>query len=336
MYHILTQYLWPDSAPTGLYAEDLAARLLDHGAGVRLVGGRGRYRTLAREKPLVPIVHLEHYDGRRGSFGQTLREYASVERAFARYIEEFVRSSDVVVVTSAPPNTVRLAERIKSRGASAIYWLQDYYPELVRGIHEYPTAMRRAFSRYWDKQLLRWDRVVKIGANLSGPSRNSTVIRNWPTLKFEWKAAPEPKTALYSGNLGYGHDVSLLVAACERLRDEGYRIDIRADGRGLRQLPGWLRAQPLHSDPQLLKEELVRHEIHLVAAHPEIQGAVFPSKIWNSLALGRELVCTGFEGAMLEELEASRNSPFDRHIEQWMDLLLSFRLVAQPMFAVAA
>ena len=270
----------------------------------------------------MPILHLDHYQGRRGSLAQTFVEYASVKRAFANYIDNFVRSGDVVVVTSAPPNTVQLADCIKRRGATAVYWLQDYYPELVRGIHEYPALLRRAFSRYWDGQLLRWDRVVKIGANLAGPSHNSIVIRNWPTIEIEETSAPEPKTALYSGNLGYGHDVGLLVAACEQLRDEGYKIDIRADGRGARQLPAWLKPQPLHGDPQLVKNDLSRHEIHLIAAHPDIRRAVFPSKIWNSIALGRRLVCTGFAGEMATELRAAKEARFDQHLDQWVQLVL--------------
>src|SRR5205814_1869706 len=117
-------------------AEHLATRLHEQGCDVRLVGGKGDYRTLGREKPPVPILHLEHYHGRRGNLAQTFIEYASVKRAFQRYIENVVRNGDVVVVTSAPPNTVQLATTIKRRGARAIYWLQDYYPELVRGIHE--------------------------------------------------------------------------------------------------------------------------------------------------------------------------------------------------------
>jgi len=321
-FHILTQYIWPDAAPTGLYAEHLATRLHERGCDVRLVGGQGNYRTLGRDKPTVPILHLEHYEGRRGNLAQTFVEYAAVKRAFANYIDKFVRPGDAVVVTSAPPNTVQLANCVKRRGATAIYWLQDYYPELIRGIHEYPATLRRAFSRYWDRFLSQWDRVVKIGSNLAGPSENSVIIRNWPTFTFENITEPEPRTALYSGNLGYGHDVDLLVAACEELRDAGYHLTIRADGRGARQLPSWLLVQPLHSDPEKLKRDLLRHEVHLIAGHPRIRRAIFPSKIWNSIAAGRRLICTGFAGEMLTELEATKEVRFDQHLDQWTQLIL--------------
>jgi hypothetical protein len=321
-FHILTQYIWPDAAPTGLYAEHLATRLHENGYDVRLVGGQGNYRSLGREKPPVPILHLDHYQGRRGNLAQTFIEYTSVNKAFARYIAEFVRSGDIVVVTSAPPSTVQLASAVKGRGARAIYWLQDYYPELIRGIREYPMSWRRAFSRYWDRELLQWDRVVKIGTNLAGPTQNSIVIRNWPTIEFQELRAPECNTALYSGNLGYGHDVASLVTACEDLRDAGYQITMRVDGRGVRHLPSWLKAQPLHVDSEKLKDDLLRHEVHLVAAHPKIRRAIFPSKIWNSIATGRRLVCTGFAGEMASELEQAKGALFQSHLEEWLNLLV--------------
>ena len=321
--HLLTQYIWPDAAPTGLYAEQLATRLHDSGHDVRLVGGSGKYRSLGRDKPPVPIVHLEHFRGRRGNLAQVLVEYGSVKRAFARYIDNFVRRGDVVVVTSAPPNTVRLARGIKRRGARAIYWLQDYYPELIRGIHEYHPRLRAAFSSFWDAQLEQWDCVVKIGANLGGPATNSVVIRNWPTLTFATLSPPEPRSALYSGNLGYGHDVKAFASACEKLRNEGFKLTIRADGPGVRQLPSWMSVHPLHNDPEKLKADLLQNEVHLVAGHPKIQRAIFPSKIWNSIALGRRLVCTGFDGEMSDELERACVADYEQHLEQWVELVLT-------------
>jgi hypothetical protein len=319
--HILSQYIWPDAAPTAVYAEQLAVRLQESGWQVSLVGGRGHYRAVQRDKPPVPMVYLRHWQGKRGKLGQTLAEYAAVNSAFACYIDQAIQPGDLAIVTSAPPNTVRLACRIRSRGAKAIYWLQDYYPELIRGIAEYPILLRQAFSRFWNYWLGRWNVVVKIGANLNGPSHNSVVIRNWPTLKFETPERFETGTALYAGNLGYGHDIRLFVAACEELRKANYKITLRADGPGTKQLPEWLRVQPLYESADSLKADLLRHEVHLVAAHPRIRRAIFPSKIWNSIACGRRLICTGFAGEMEQELEAARIAPFEDHLSQWEQLI---------------
>ncbi len=325
--HILTQYIWPDAAPTGLYAEQLARRFEQEGLQVKLVGGQGGYRALWRTQPVEQVIHLDHYRGRRGNLGQSVAEYVSVTRAFRDYISRFVRQDDVVIVTSAPPNTIGLASSIRTRGARAIYWLQDYYPELLRGLREYPKPLRSAFRHYWDRRLLEWDQVVKIGANLGGPQENSIVIRNWPTMAFDGTIEPESRTALYSGNLGYGHDVALLVEACTHLRAAGYRVTMRCDGRGADQLPAWLEPQPLENDPARLREDLLRHEVHLVAANPRITQAIFPSKIWNSLAARREVICTGFAGEMITEFEAARRAPFYRHLDHWL------HLVANPQLA---
>ena len=97
-----------------------------------------------------------------------------------------------------------------------------------------------------------------------------------------------------------------------------------------------MNPKPLHPHPDELKRDLLRHEVHLIAAHPKIQHAIFPSKIWNSIAAGRRLICTGFEGEMADELESALTSQFECHLEQWLALLLSMAGTAPVRMAVAA
>jgi hypothetical protein len=180
-------------------------------------------------------------------------------------------------------------------------------------------------SEHYDARYFDWQAAIgEFGgwANLGGPSHNSVVIRNWPTFNFETAVQSDPQTALYSGNLGYGHDGQLLVAAREHLRDAGYRITLRAGDPGVRHLPAWLKVQPLHADPNKLKEDLQRHEVHLIAALPKITQTIFPSKIWNSVAAGPRLICTGFADEMAEELEIAKRVPFENHLKKWTELLV--------------
>jgi hypothetical protein len=319
--HILTQYLWPDSAPCGIYAESLADHLGEAGLDTLLLCSSGNYRKTARPAPATPIISLASYPPRRGSFLSTLGGYASVSTVFEEYIRRDVRQGDIAIVTSAPPLAVRLHQAIHDQGASAIYWLQDYYPELVRGIWDYPSFVRALIGRRWHQHLACWDRVVKCAGNLDYHGPNATVIRNWPTLSFPETSAPEPNTALYTGNFGYGHDVRTFVAECKKLRDRGYRITVRGDGPGIAKLPDWIDAGPSYPTAAELHRQLLRHEVHLVAAHPKIRKAIFPSKIWNSLAAGREVIGTGFVGEMAVELEATLKSPFREHVGQWSQLV---------------
>lgn len=319
--HVLSQYLWPDAAPCGIYAESLADRLNDAGIDAVLACGSGNYRKSERPAPRTPIVWLSTYPPRRGSFISTLGGYASVCTMFEDYIRRDVRAGDVAIVTSAPPLTVRLHRVVHEQGATAIYWLQDYYPELVRGIWDYPAVLRALLGRHWHRHLAQWDRVVKCAANLDYHGPNATVIRNWATLDFPEPAAPEPWTALYTGNLGYGHDVESFLSACAQLRQRGYRITVRGDGPGMKKLPSWIDAGPSYPTAEELQRALLRHEVHLVAAHPKIRTAIFPSKIWNSLAAGREVIGSGFEGEMAEELAETRRAPLHEHLNEWTQLI---------------
>ena len=207
---------------------------------------------------------------------------------------------------------------IRRRDADAIYWLQDYYPELVRGLHEYPVPLRRVFRRFWDSKLAQWDRVVKIGENLGGPCENAIVIRNWPTIDFDRGDSFEPGIGLYLGNFGYGHDLGHLIDACERLRDGGYTISIRADGPGRRAIADL--AQGSTSLPRLEESEPSCYSTkNTYRGASKNHPGDFPFQIWNSLAAKRELICTGFVGVMADELEASKQAPFERHLQQWLE-----------------
>jgi hypothetical protein len=321
--HILNQYLWPDGAPTAIYAEQLGAAILAAGKEVVLAGGTGVYRLSSRPAPACPRVGLAHRRGRRGNLLTVAHEYASLTAAYQRYIAGQVGRGDVVIVSSAPPTTIGLHRQIRKMGARSVYWLQDYYPELLRGLVDYPAVVRGALAGAWGLVLEGWDVVVKAAGNLGYSNSNARVIRNWPTLTFPVAQLPRPRTALYSGNLGYGHDVQALVNKCEELRSAGYQITVRGDGPGMARLPVWLACSPPLTSDDELRRSYLESETHLVAGHPAMTQAVFPSKIWNTIASKRRLVCTGFAGAMVDELAASLASRPSEHLVQWQDLINS-------------
>ncbi len=183
--------------------------------------------------------------------------------------------------------------------------------------------MRAALGRYWNRHLAEWDYVVKSSANLDYDGPNARVIRNWPSVNVGAPRPFIPKTALYSGNLGYAHGIEPFLKKCEELHAEGYVITVRGDGPGIAKLPSWVHREPLFEDLDDLIRSYWEAEVHLIAADPRIQTALFPSKIWNSLATGREVICTGFEGKMADELEIARHAPFDKHQQQWVELITS-------------
>ncbi len=319
--HVLTQYAWPDDAPTGIYAEHVADALADEGVRVRLVAGTGRYREGRRPAPRTPVERLPHREGRRERLLSVALEYEAVRRAFARHISGEVREGDVVLLTSAPPTTVFLHRAVRARGATGVYWLHDYYPHLIRAVWDPPALLLRSLRRLWDRHLAGWDHVVKAAGNIRCPGERAVLIRNWNTLDLGAPRPAQSRTALYSGNLGWGHHLPSFLELCRQLVDEGYEVTVRGDGPGMKALPPWVRAEAPLSDPAALVRSYWDAEVHLVAGHPRIPDAVFPSKIWNAVAAGRPVRASGFAGPMLEEFEAARRAQPRAHLGQWVRFL---------------
>jgi hypothetical protein len=319
--HILTQYLWPDDAPTGIYAEHLADALSLRGVEVRLVGGVGRYRPGGRPAPRTPIEVLPHWQARRGRLLSVALEYEAVRRAFSRYLRKKLARGDVAILTSAPPTSLFLHSVVRSRGGVGVYWLQDYYPQLVRAVWDLRGPLRRTMSRIWDRNLLRWDHVVKAAGNIRCPRTDAALIRNWNTIDLGEPRPAVPRTALYSGNLGWGHHLPSFLELCRRLVNEGYRVTVRGDGPGMERLPQWVRREAPLTDPSALARSYWEAAVHLVAGHPSLPDAVFPSKVWNALVTGRPLLASGFTGAMQEELELARGLDPRSHLGHWLDFV---------------
>ncbi len=299
--HILNQYMWPDCAPGGIYAEQLGVCLQQSNYEVILVSTDSCFRRGIRPAPIIRSRKLEAYKGKRGAKLLMLAEYQSVFLAFQRYIKTDVRENDIVICTSAPPQAIHLIDVIRRKKAHGVYWLQDYYPDLLRGSAKIPPFVWNLLARHWNKVLQQWHRVVRISSNLRYQGANTTILRNWPTLNLGQPRPFEPKTASYFGNLGYGHCQKLFVEACTELHQDGYTVNFVGDGPNVSQFPSWINL--IHApDEQALIDLYWRAEVHLIAADPEVTGAVFPSKYWNSRGTGRRIVTSGFCGTMLAEL----------------------------------
>ena len=187
-FHILTQYIWPDAAPTGLYAEHLAARLHQNGCDVRLVGGKGNYQNIrARETAgadspprSLPRPPRKSAQISGNSFGQ-----ARV-RKLHRQIR---RQGDVVVATSAPPNTVQLAKLSSVAARARFIGCRIITRNLSAGC----TNIRRLRAVF---QPLLGSTTRAMGPRREDrqqpwrASENSVVIRNWPTFTFDEDPSP--------------------------------------------------------------------------------------------------------------------------------------------------
>ena len=328
--HVLSQYAWPDDAPTGIYAEQLADSLASAGVAVRLVARPGIVSQGAApgprdiDRPRRPLRRPPwgaHLHGQR--IRVRARRFPLVHPG-TRQVERRRRHHERPTHHAVPWQGHPFAGRDWSLLAAGLLPAADSR-RLGRS-----AGLVRLLDRAWRRQLGAWAHVVKAAGNLGYSGANAIVIRNWPTLELGPPAAPRPRTALYSGNLGWGHDLAAFVEVCRTLRDKGYEITVRGDGPGVGRLPEWIRTSPPFENPAELVRSYWNAEVHLVAGHPRFPEAIFPSKFWNAHATGRPVLASGFTGAMAEELETARQADFRTHLPRLAEFVLAVRAGCQP------
>lgn len=292
-------------------------------------------RYAAREeRPGVSVRRIRATGFGRASAAGRLLDYASylLGAAFSALRGPSPR---LVVGLSTPPLLGVLAVAIaRLRGARAVYWVMDVYPDLAVELGTLAPGARstralRALSRW---ALLRADLVVALGEEMErrlkrlAPAANVVVVHNWADERaFAGDAAgrdacraargwSDSFVALYSGNLGLAHEFDTVLAAAERLRASpdilfafvgtGPRrreLEAAAGARGLanvRFLP------PVPRDE--LEASLASADVQLITLKPGIEGLLVPSKIYGILASGRPCLYVGpRRGEVFEILRAA-------------------------------
>ncbi len=319
--HIINHHIWPDGSPICLITEQTAQYLTQQNVPVVVVGSGGKYRSSSRSKPDINFVTLKTKLFKRQNVFQNMMEYLMVLRAFWQYIRENVHDHDTLILTSAPPSNVLLRYALHKRKVKTVFWLFDYFPGYLFPLG-LPTFIYGWLRRWWDGELSRYDYVIKIAGNLGYYGENVRTFRLWPTMLLHSQSGIGANKALYSGNLGMAHDVNSLVTICEELRDRNFEIDIYADGPGTKKLPDWLKArlQPLLAEEDY-KKALANHDVHIVAGTPNVDELSFPSKTWNSIAAGKQIIPCGFFGKMQREFDLSLTADHTRHLPNLADYL---------------
>lgn len=324
MLHILNHHIWPDSSPVCLYAEQVALDLHKKGIPVRMVGGTNQYRKVKRPKPRIDLIRLKTVSQPRQNHRQILAEYISIFVALKKYLQTEVKTGDLVLVTSTPFLNVFLISALIRKKAKSIYWLSDYYPESLTslgGIYRFLSPVAKAAWPYW---LAKWDTVIKVADNLGYTGDNAVIYRLWPTTTFsqsETAKSSNKRAALFAGNLGITHDVNAFTKICRKLKGQGYSLSIFADGPGVSLLPAWIPVKPPNNSEAQLKKLYLSHDVHIVVGTKDNDKGSFPSKLWNSLAAGKEIKAVGFKGKMKRELDAAKSSNFKMHRQKLVDFI---------------
>jgi glycosyltransferase involved in cell wall biosynthesis len=120
-------------------------------------------------------------------------------------------------------------------------------------------------------------------------------------LRYEW-GLEDKFVVCYSGNMGRVHEFDTILDAAQSLASKAEVIEFLFIGGGAqrRMIEDEVRRRALpnvqfrpYQDRAALSFILGVGDVHLVSQRPEVEGYVFPSKLYGILAAGRPVMFIG-------------------------------------------
>lgn len=353
----VNRYFYPDISATSQLLSDLAFDLTDQ-FEVVVVASRQSYddprqRLTARETvqgARIYRVWTSHF-GRATLPGRFI-DYVAFYLSAGFQLLAIVRRGDVVVALTDPPIISIPAWLVcVIKRARLINWLQDLFPETAGalGFGVARGSIGAVLRWFRDKTLISASVNVVLGERMAAiikargvPSERIKLIHNWSPgneirplssdlnpLRSEWGLGTRFIVG-YSGNMGRAHELEVIIAAARRLKDrpdilflfigagnQKTALEEMATRHGLDNVM-FKPYQPRHE----LRHSLTLPDCHVVSLKPELEGLLFPSKLYSSLASGRPIL---FIGARDGEIPRLMNSeyPFGVCVEALDDAALA-------------
>ena len=333
----VNRYFHPDHSATSQMLSDLAFFLAAAGHAVEVVTSRQRYDDAGALLPadeLVRGVHVHRVDTTR--FGRDrlagrAADYASFYAAAGRQLARIARRGTVIVAKTDPPLISVVAGAVaRRRGARLVNWVQDVFPEVAvaLGMKVLHGPQGRAARWLRDRSLRAAAANVVVGERMADVARRGGaddgslhVIHNWADcsgirpvdsdanpLRGEW-GMEGAFVACYSGNMGRAHEFDTIVDAAAQLAQSDVRflfigggpqrraVETAVAERGLANI-AFRPYQPRDS----LSYSLGVGDVHLVSLRPELEGYIFPSKLYGILAAGRPTIFIGAADGEIAQL----------------------------------
>ncbi len=326
----LNRYFYPDHSATSQMLSDLAFFLAGAGHEVCVVTSCQRYDDAAAILPARERVDgVQVHRVRTTRFGRDnlagrAADYATFYLAAGWRLWRIARAGDVVVAKTDPPLISVVAWLIaRWRGAGLVNWVQDVFPEVAEALGVRALAgpqagllrsLRNAAFRSAAANVVLGERMAVVVARAGGLAKRIRVIPNWADmeaihpvaaadnpLRREWGLGGK-FIACYSGNMGRVHEFGTILGAAERLAGKAEAIVFLFIGGGAQRcmVEDEARRRGLanvqfrpYQDRAGLSFSLGVGDVHLVSQRPEVEGYVFPSKLYGILAAGRPVVFIG-------------------------------------------
>ena len=341
---IVTAHYHPDVAATGQLLTELAEDLARGGCQVTIYtthptfGPRGRTAGFEiREGVRIHRVFSTRFDKNR-KLGRAFNAGTFFLAAFWALL--FDRNSGPLMIVSNPPFLAFAGYALrKLQGRRYIYLVHDVFPDLAvaLGVLAPDGWVRKLWDRANRLIVGHASRIIVLGESMKrimlgkadsrtcDPSRFQ-VIPNWADEHF---IRPLPRerneflrqhglldsfVVLYSGNMGLGHSLEMVIEAADRLRNRNMVFLFIGDGgkrRKLQNMAESLRLENVRFLPyqprEILPQSLTCGDVSLVALEKGIEGIQMPSKLYTIMASGCPAIALVEEGSEISRtLEQAR------------------------------
>jgi colanic acid biosynthesis glycosyl transferase WcaI len=325
---LLNLYYPPDTSATAKMAQSVVDALAA-AHEVTVVCGRPSYEPTERrawrlwqtEKPGrtlqqgdVKIVRAGSTDYARTQMRQRVLNYLSYV-ALSVPRAAFVPCDVVVGMTDPPFEGIVAAFVALLKGKPLVYNIRDMYPDMAVGGSIVEAGL---LTRVWER-LHRWalrraTRVVVLGEDMRArivakgvrPERIAVVRDGAEICKAGAEPAVDPEVVrairgdfkfvlLHAGNLGFYGAWETLVAAAQKLADEGIGLVFVGDGAQRAQIEaaaaGCKNVRFLPFFPaSRIASVLAAADAHVVTIKRGLEGVIVPSKMYGILAAGKPIL----------------------------------------------
>ena len=335
---IITQFFPPDYAATGQLIQELAEQLKDNNIRVNVFTGQPGYAFKQKQAPVVEVqknVRIQRSKIRQ-LWGKRIRSKTLngiiFTLAAAKYLLSNARKNDAVILTTAPPflAVVGYLANLLFK-LDYICLIYDLYPDAV--VELGVVSRHHAIATLWNKiNAIVWRRSKKIVvltetmkqrivARHPTIASKITVIHNWADStwikpldkKDNWFARQQKIdrefTVLYSGNLGYCHDLDTIINTAKLLKDRPIKFVFI--GAGVKYHIGRKMAAEFnlnncrflpYQDKVNLPYSLTACDLSLVSIAPGFEGIIAPSKVYGIMAASKAIAAICEPNSYLRQL----------------------------------
>ena len=329
---LIYHFFHPDTVVSARLFADLAAELARTGCRVTVFTGNRLIRGKEKLPPHEVWRNVEICRFSRPAFAQggNLGRLCNSAILQCKWLAGFWRRRrdfDAVVVGTDPQFAYLMFPylRLMNRRVRLVHWAFDLYPEAI--LVNSPRWMK--IPAWFAKPLARFsyhfvNSMVDIGACMRERLRQyhhaaaEATLTPWALVEPAEIPSPDPAVRrelfgeatlglLYSGTVGYAHDLAPFIALARECRRRGVDAAFCFAGYGnqyQQQLAG-LTAEDTNirlagfASEEELEKRLAAADIHLISLRQGWEGVVVPSKFFGALAIGRPVLFSGPENSAI-------------------------------------